>query len=56
MLYKIKNGKLLVYWKEPGITEVVIPDGITSIGDYAFFCCESLTSVKLPDSVTSTCN
>lgn len=30
-----------------------IPDGVTSIGDYAFCRCESLTSVHVPDSVTS---
>ena len=39
------NGKL--------VTEVVIPDGVTSIGNYAFSACESLTSVTIPDGVTS---
>ena len=32
---------------------VVIPDSVTSIGDYAFYGCNSLTSVTIPDSVTS---
>ena len=35
------------------ITEVLIEQGVTSIGDCAFFECDSLTSVTIPDSVTS---
>ena len=34
-------------------TSITIPDGVTSIGDYAFYNCDSLTSVTIPDSVTS---
>lgn len=30
-----------------------IPSSVTSIGDYAFSWCTSLTSVTIPDSVTS---
>ena len=33
------------------ITDVIIEDGVTRIGDGAFYHCESLTSVTIPDSV-----
>ena len=34
------------------IKTVVIEDGVTNIGAYAFVLCENLTSVTIPDSVT----
>ena len=36
-----------------GATEYAIPDGVTTIGGYAFHYCSSLTSVTIPDSVTT---
>jgi hypothetical protein len=35
------------------VTEIVIPDYVTSIGDWAFSSCDGLTSITIPDSVTS---
>jgi len=39
--------------KSTEITELVIPDGVTSIGNYAFYNCSGLTSIDIPYSVTS---
>ena len=39
------NGELL--------TDLVIPDSVTTIGNYAFFWCSNLTSVTIGDSVTT---
>ena len=41
------------YSSRSSVENVVIEDGVTSIGRYAFSDCFSLTSVTIPDSVTS---
>ena len=53
MGFEIENGVLKKYTEEKGVREVVIPDSVTSIGEWAFTWCKSLTSVTIPDSVTS---
>ena len=35
------------------LTSITIPDSVTSIGEYAFCCCEALTSVTIGNGVTS---
>ena len=42
-----------LYLNNELVTDLIIPDGATSIGDWAFYRCYSLTSVTIPDSVTS---
>ncbi len=49
--FEIENGVLKKYTGTA--TEVVIPEGVTSIGDYAFIGCSSLTEVVIPERVTS---
>ena len=51
-IWVVDQGKLIVY--EPnGVKNVVIPDGVTSIGAEAFCDCSDLVSVRMPNSVTN---
>ena len=49
--FVIQDGKLKKYTGPGG--DVVIPDGVKSIGEYAFSRCSPLISVTIPESVTS---
>lgn len=40
-------------WNGNDVKNVVVENGVTSIGTYAFYYCYELTSVTIPDSVTS---
>ena len=35
------------------VTDLIIPDSVTTIGQYTFYNCSSLTSIIIPDSVTT---
>ena len=52
-LYTKDEKTLIQYAIGKKDTEFKVPNGVTSIGDYAFMSCESLTSIVIPDSVTS---
>ena len=45
------NAPWKPYWKK--IQTVIIKDGVTSIGSWAFYNCSALTQVTIPESVTN---
>ena len=47
-IIEIASNKLIA-----GCKATIIPNSVTSIGDFAFFNCSGLTSVEIPNSVTS---
>ena len=49
-----KDGTVLIqYAIGKSDSSFTIPSGVTTIGDYAFSDCDSLTNVTIPDSVTT---
>ena len=61
-LCKIKFGNLdsnplyythHLYINGQEVTDIVIPNSVTSTGEYVFYGCSGLTSVTIPNSVTS---
>ncbi|MBQ3151470.1 MAG: leucine-rich repeat protein, partial [Clostridia bacterium] len=53
VLFNKDKTDLIKYPVGNGRTSYTIPDSVTSIGDSAFYSCDSLTSITIPDSVTS---
>ncbi len=49
----LNNAHHLYSDENTEIKDLKIPDGVTSIGQYAFYDCTGLTSVTIPNSVTS---
>ena len=50
----VDGGKtLFAYAIGNTATSYAIPEGVTSIGSYAFYGCRSLTSITIPEGVTS---
>ena len=46
------NGKMPWYSYGPNIKQINIQEGVTSIGNYAFYDCRNLTSIEIPNSIT----
>ena len=52
-MYDYRASSIVPWYYRSRVKSAVIAEGVTSIGDCAFYWCESLTGVTIPDSVTS---
>jgi hypothetical protein len=50
-MWDFESGKSPWWDHRLSIETVVIPDGVTSIGQYAFYDCDNLTEITIPDGV-----
>ena len=53
VLFSKDKTKLIKYPQGKAETSYTVPDGVTSIVEYAFRDCNSLTSITIPDSVAT---
>jgi hypothetical protein len=48
-----KDKTELIFCPQGKPGEYIIPNSVTSIGDWAFLCCSALTTIAIPNSVTT---
>ncbi|MBR5706799.1 MAG: leucine-rich repeat protein [Bacteroidaceae bacterium] len=53
IVYSVKTVDKEAFTANKQLLSVSLPDGLTSIGDYAFSSCDSLVTVYIPDGVTN---
>ena len=51
-MYNFSSTEVPWYNERSSVTSIVIEKGVTSIGDFAFYFCDSATSVDIPEGVT----
>ncbi len=49
----IEEIKPKAFYRKDSVTEVLLPESLTKIGDWAFGYCKNLKSIDIPDSVQS---
>ena len=52
LLFFSEKGKVVTGIKDKSVTQILIPQGVTEIGMWAFRGCTSLQSINILDSVT----
>ncbi|MFH7039499.1 leucine-rich repeat domain-containing protein [Flavobacterium plurextorum] len=50
---EMKNYPIYGRWKDKAISTVQIENGVTNIGNHAFYDCNDLKSISIPEGVTS---